>query len=158
MSMNVAKWTLFLSLCVSRITSFLLFDFLQLPCWNCLELLPFLVHGSVCIWNLHWFRHRNKFVNPIVMDHRSGAFSCNAIFMFCEWRRFHSLPCGFMRFHCTTINRVGNLLECNFLLCSHLRGASPSFPLARHGCCNRSFQFSHRVFESFFEMLVVRID
>ena len=73
-------------------------------------------------------------------------------------RRFHSLPCGFMRIHFSTINRFGDLLGCNFLLCSHIRGASPNFLFARHGCYHRSFQFSPRIFESFFVLLVIRTD
>ena len=106
MSINKAKWTLFLFLCASRITSFLLLAFSSCHA------------GIVSSFFL---------VNQVVMGHRSETFACIAIFMFCEWRRFLSLPCGFMRFHHTTINRFGNLLGCNFLLRSHLRGACPSF-------------------------------
>ena len=40
-------------------------DFLQLPCWDCREFFPFLVHCSFCIQNLHYLRHRNKFVKQI---------------------------------------------------------------------------------------------
>ena len=62
-SISVAKWTFFLSLCVSRITSFLLLTCLfQIPYWDCLEFFPFLVHGSCCIRNFHCLWHRNKLV------------------------------------------------------------------------------------------------
>ena len=44
------------------------------------------------------------------------------------------------------------------MFCSHLRGASLSFPLARHGSCHRYFQLSHRIFESFYVILVIRIN
>ena len=39
-----------------------------------------------------------------VMGHRRETIACNAIFVFCKLRRFHSLPCGLMRFHFSTIN------------------------------------------------------
>ena len=133
-------------------------DFLQFPCWDCLELLPFLVHCSFCIQNFHCLRQKNTCGNQVVMSYRSETFARNAIFMFCEWRRFRSLLCGFMRFSNATTKRFGNLLGCNFMLCSHFPGASLSFPSARHGGCNRSFQFSPRIYESFFVMLVIRIN
>ena len=37
-------------------------------------------------------------------------FACNVVFMIWGLRRFHSLPCGFMRFHFSTINRFRSLL------------------------------------------------
>ena len=83
--------------------------------------------------NFHCKKHKNKFVNQIVMAHRNETFACNAIFMFCKKRRFQQLPCGFMRFHHTTINRLWILFWCNFLLCKHIRGASMNHSLARHG-------------------------
>ena len=63
-----------------------------------------------------------------------------------------------MRFHCATISRFEDLLGCNFLLCNHLRGASLSFLFARHSCCHKSFQFYPRIFESFFVILVIKIN
>ena len=74
-----------------------------------------------------------------------------------EWRRFHSVPCGFMRFHSATTNRLWNLFGCNFLLCSHLRGASMNHPFARHSWCHRSFQLYPCMFESFFVILIIKI-
>ena len=158
MSISVAQWIFFLSRCASRITSFLLLTFFLLPRRNCIELLPFLVHCSFCIRNLHCLSNRHKFVNQIVMAHRSETFARNVLFMFCRYRCFHSLSCGFMRFHKTTISRIWNLLRCNFLLCNHFRDASLSFPLAQHGGCHGSFPFSPSMFESFFVILVIKIN
>ena len=75
----------------------------------------------------------------------------------CEQIRFHPLPCGFVRFHCTTIFRFGNRLGCSVLRCSHLRGACLSFLFAMHCRCHRSFQFSPPIV-SFFVILVLRIN
>ena len=102
MSINVAKWTLFLSLCFENYL-LLALDFLQLPCWDCLELFPFLAHCSFCIQNFHRLGHWNKFVNQIVMTHRSETFACNEIFVIFRKRRFQAMPCGFMRFHYATL-------------------------------------------------------
>ena len=118
-----------MSLCASGITSFLLINILQLPCWNCLELFPFLVRCCICILNFDRRWHRNKLVNQIVMGHRSKSFACNVFFVNTKLRRFHSLPCGFVIFHFSTINRFGNLLGCS------------QFPaLQPHGGCHRSLR------------------
>ena len=66
MSTSVAKWT-FLSLCFKRNFLFAL-DFIQIPCWDCLELLPCFVHGSFCIRNFRRLWHRMKLVNQIVLS------------------------------------------------------------------------------------------
>ena len=42
------------------------------------------------------------------------SFACTVIFVSFGLQRFHSSPCGFMRFHCTAMNRFGNLLGCCF--------------------------------------------
>ena len=52
----------FLFLCASRITSFLLLTFFQIPCWDRLELFPFLVHCGFCIWIFHPLWHRDELV------------------------------------------------------------------------------------------------
>ena len=41
------------SLCASRITIFLALDILQLWCWDCLEIFPYLVHCNFCIRHVH---------------------------------------------------------------------------------------------------------
>ena len=111
MSINVAKWTFFLSLCASRIASFLQLTFFQLPGRSCLKLLPFLVHCCFCIRSFHRIKHRNKLVNQIVMGHRSKTCACHVIFMIFRQRRFQTLSRGLMRFHDTCVlcfgNRVG---------------------------------------------------
>ena len=55
---------------------------LQLSCWDCLELLPFLVHCILCIRKCHRLEHWNKFVNQMAVGHRNETFACKAIFMF----------------------------------------------------------------------------
>ena len=134
-----------LSLCFEN-NLLLALDFLQFPCWDCLELFPFLVHCSVCFRNSHRLGHQNKLVHHILMSHRSKSCACNATSMFCRYKRFDSLPCGFMRFHHTATIRFGN--------CKHFRGASLSFPFARHGRCHGYFQFSPRISASLLPILV----
>ena len=65
--------------------------------------------------------HWNELVYRVVTRHRRKSFACNVVFMFLGLRWFHSLPCGFMRFHCTTIHCYGILLGCNFRLCSFVQ-------------------------------------
>ena len=75
MSINVAKWTFFLSVCASRVTSFFAFYFVQLPGWNRFEFLPFLVHCCSRIRNFHRLRHRNKLVKRVVMSYCTVSFA-----------------------------------------------------------------------------------
>ena len=157
MSISVAKWIFFfVSLCFEN--NFLLaLDFPQLQCWNCLLLLPFLVYCFCRIRDFPRLRHRNKLVKQIVMGHRSKTFACNVVFMMFGLRRFHSLSCGLMRFHHTTIRRVWSVLGCNLRLCKHFRDAIwKSF--TRHGRCHRFFQISSRIFQSLFVFFIIRID
>ena len=109
-----------------------------------------LVFSSLVAW-------RNKFVNQIALGHRCKIFACSVIFVLCGWGRFDPLSCGFKRFHHTAKKSFRNLLGCNFLR-SLFRVASPSFPFAQHGCCHGSFPFSPPSFESFFVVLVIRIN
>ena len=78
---------LFVSLCF-EINLLLALDFLQLPCWNRFELLPFLVHCCFCVRNFHRLWHGNKFVDQIATDHRSISFACNVVFVIFRWRGF----------------------------------------------------------------------
>ena len=159
MSINVAKWTFFLSLCASRITSFLLFNFVQLPGWNRFELLPFRVHCCFSIWNFHRLRHRNTLVRQIVMSHRVVSFACDMIFMIFRWRLFQTLSRGLMGLHdASTLclwNLVGfttlrfSLLEPGVLLCS-------SF--AKHCRLHRNLRLSLCIFDDFFMFSIFRID
>ena len=67
-------------------------------------------------------------------------------------RRFHSLPCGIMKFHCTLLKPF---LE------SFRMHSPPSQPIrryfARYGWCHWPFQFSPRIWENFFVFFVIRI-
>ena len=71
--------------------------------------------------------------------------------------RFRSLSRGFMRFHFSTIHRLGPLFIPNLRFCNHFRGARLN-SLARRGGCHWSFQFSPRIFESFRMFFVVWIN
>ena len=53
--------------------------------------------------------------------------------------------------------RFGFLFTSNLWLCHHFRDAG-LMPLARHGWCHTSFQFSPRIFEGILIFLVVRIN
>ena len=112
---------------------------------------------SVAKWNFNRLGHRNKLVHQIVMKHRSKSFACNMVFMIFRLRRFNSLPCGFMRFHFSLINRFGSLLGCILRLRTQFRDALWRF-FTRRGWCHRSIQFLSRIFEHFFVFFVIRID
>ena len=76
-----SKVDFLLSLCASRITSFLALDVLLLPGWNRLKLLPSLVHCCFRIRKFHRLRHRDKLANKVVMCHRIKSFACDVILM-----------------------------------------------------------------------------
>ena len=76
MSINVAKWTFFLSLLYFQNNFLLALNFIQLPCW-----LPFLVHCCFRVWDFHRFWHWDELVCQIVVCHRMFSFACDAIFM-----------------------------------------------------------------------------
>ena len=80
-SITVATWTLLLIFLCLLYDLLFVFDFLQLPSWQCLKLLPFLVHCCLCIWNLHCLVHWNEFVHYIVIQFRILSFTCNVLFM-----------------------------------------------------------------------------
>ena len=61
------------------------------------ELVPFLVHGSFCVWNLHCLWHRDKLVHQFEFCHRRKSFSSNALAMASRLQRFCLLSRGFMR-------------------------------------------------------------
>ena len=150
MSINEAKWTLMLSLCASRISSFLLLTS-QIPCGNCLELFPFLVHGSLCIQNLHRLGTLgDKHMHQFIMCHRSESFPSNAIFMCFGLQRFCSLSRRLVGFHFSTKNCFELLFMTMcllYILCHDARMLFVS--LAGHGWSHRSFQFSSCVFDNF---------
>ena len=132
---------------------FFALDFSQVPSWNCLELSPFFVHGSLCIRNLHGLWHRDKLKQQNVMCHRGESFSSNALFMCFGLQRFCSLSRRVVGFHHTTIQSF----ELFFI--ANLRHCIRFHPLAGHGWCHRSFQFLPCVFLIISEYsFVIRID
>ena len=62
-----------------------------------------------------------------------------------------------MSFHYTTIIGFWSLLACNLRLCKHFRDAMWSFSFTRHIWCHWSFDFSSRIVQSFYVILVARI-
>ena len=145
---------LFVSLCIQNNLLFAL-NLLYMPSWDRLELIPFFIHCSFYIRIFHRLEHRKNLCTKFVMGHGSKSFACNVGFMIFRLRRFRSLPRGFMKFHFTTINRLWSLLGYNLRLCKHFRDAIWS-SFTRHDGCHRSFQFSSRIFVSFFVILVFR--
>ena len=111
---NEAKWTFFLSLCASRITSFLV-----------------LIFPKTCFGNVSSFFHSLSTaafvsgVHQIMMCHKCDLLSR-----------------GFMRFHCTTIHCFELFLFAT--VHHHFRDCRMLFvhPFSWHGWCHRSFQFS----------------
>ena len=99
--------------------------------------------------------HRDEVVYQIAMRHRSKSLVSTVIFTISGLGRFHSVPCGFVRFHYTT-TFFGILPWFNFRLRSHLRDAI-WWSFTRHGSGHRSFQFSSRTFENFFVVFVIWI-
>ena len=123
MSISVARWIFFfVSLCF-QINLLFALDFVQIPCWDCLELYPFVVHCGFCIRNVHHLWRRNKLMYQVIMWHRSKSFACNVVFMIFGRKRFHSLPCGFRRIHSSTINCFGN-------------SSRMLFPTSQHSWCH----------------------
>ena len=55
-SIKVAKWTFFVSLCASRMNLLLALYLTQLPSFDRVELLPFLIHCCLCIRAFHCLR------------------------------------------------------------------------------------------------------
>ena len=144
-----------LSLCASRTTSFLLLNFSSCHAGFVSSFFPFPARCSFYVRNLHCLRHGNKFVNQIVVDHRSATFACNAIIVFCRQRRFHSLPCGFMRFHFFNHKSFFEICWDAIPALQPLCGAGLSVPFEKHCWCQRPFQCYPRIFESFFVILVI---
>ena len=117
-------------------------DFVQLPGWNRLELLPILVHGSLCIRNLHRLWHWDKLTHQITMCHRSESFPSNPIFMCFGLQRFCSLSRRLVGFHHTTIHCFEFFLMAIFLLNIRFHDAGMLFvSLAGHGRSNKSLHF-----------------
>ena len=67
MSISEATWTFapFVPCFIDH--HFLTSDFGSVPRRNLFKFLPFFIHCCLCYWNSYGLRHRNKFVNQIVM-------------------------------------------------------------------------------------------
>ena len=148
MSFNVAKWTFFLSLCASRIASFLLLTFSTCHAGIVSSFFLFPVQCCFRIKNVHHSRHRNKFVYQIIMT-QSNCILC----LRCDLRDFpvemvphnaswiHELP------QCTRAwswNLVGfatlriSFLEAGGLTCSFFyKALPPSLELPTFFACLR---------------------
>ena len=131
MSINEANWTFILiSLCF-QINLLFALGFLQIPCWNYLELFPFLVHRGFCIRNFHRLWHRDELVLQIFMSHRSKPFAC-------------------------TYTVLELFSGCNFRFRNHFRDAI-GWSFARQAGAMGLSKFSPRVFFFFLKFLLCTI-
>ena len=147
MSISKAKCAFFLSLCASRITSSLLLTFPKSQAGIVSSVFPFLVHGSLCIQNLHRLWHWDELVHQIIMCHQSKSFTCNTILMSFGLQRFCSLSRRFVGFHCATIHCLELAFIASLRHCLRFHDARMLLvPLAGHGGCHRSFHFLSSVF------------
>ena len=140
--------------------AFLLLTFSKFHAGIVSSFFPFLVHGSLCIWNLSRLWHWNNLTHQIKMCHGSKSFSSNAIFMCFGLQRFCSLPRRFVGFHFSAIHCFELSFVATLRLCIRFHNARMRFvhPPTGHGCGHRSFQFSPRVFWNFFVLFVIWID
>ena len=93
----------FLSLCASRITSFLLLTFSCCHAGIVSSFFHYLSTASFASGIFHRLCHGNKIVNQIVMGHRGNFFCLQCgLRVFSGERRFHSLPGG-SGFHLATL-------------------------------------------------------
>ena len=141
MSIKAAKWIFFVPLCFKN-NLLLASDFFQLSGLVCLELLPFLIHCSFCIWNFNRLLHWNKCVNHIIMRHRSVSFAGNMIFVMFDLTRFRSWSRGLMGFHYT------GPFEMHTQQFPEAGVSQVNLFFARHGWFHRYFQLSPCIFEA----------
>ena len=149
MSINDAKWT-FAALRPCFIDHlFLTFDFCQVPRRNFLQFFPFFVHCCFCCRNFHSLRHRNKFVNQIIMLQWILTFSCNMIFVIGRFRIPITHSGGFIGFQNTR----------KFCLV-FVRSATPTIlhNFAGHSRSNWRFQFLTCVLDGFLGFLILGVD
>ena len=100
---------LFVSVCFQN-KLLLAFDFLQLPGWNRLKFLPFLLQCCFRIRNFHRLRQRKKLVNQIEMGHRVVSFACDVVFIIFRLRWFQTLSLGLVRLRDTCMLCFWNLV------------------------------------------------
>ena len=99
MSISVAKWTFFLSLRASRITSFLARNFVQLPGWNRFELLPFLFHCCFRSLKISWLKGMRINLWVSELNPLSAMWSS----WFSRKNKFQTFSKRFMSFHNSSI-------------------------------------------------------
>ena len=122
------------------------------------KLFTVFVHCCFSICYFHRLEHKNEFVNQITMGHRSKSVACNVVFMTFRLRRFHSLPCGFMRFQHTTRNCFWSFSDA-ISDCANTFGRPFGASLLQSMTAATGLSsFLLAFFESFFVVLVVRID
>ena len=155
-SINVEKLTFFLSICASRMTSFWL-----LTLSNCQAgIVSSFFHSlatAAFASRISSLEASEKLVNQIVMGHRIIPFACDVIFVFCGWTRFHSSPCGFMRFHYACMHACMHACSLSLESC-WIHSYSLRFPASwsaslfffkRHSRLHWNFQLSPWVFRWF---------
>ena len=128
---------------------FLTSDFFQVPRRNFLQFFKFLVHRCFRCRNFHSLRHKNKFVNQVVVLQWILTFSCNMVFVIWWYRISHTHSYGFISFQHTRkfcLDFVGcttPTIFCNFT--GHNRS---------HWC----FQLLTRVLDGFLKFLILGVD
>ena len=127
---------------------FLISDFRRVPRRNFLQFFPLLVRHCFRCRNFHSLRHRNKFVNQVVVLYWIFSFSSNMDFMMMRYRISHTHSRGFMSCQNTRkfcLNSVGNTIP---TILHNFTGHSKS---------DWCFQFLTRVLDGFFEFFVLRV-
>ena len=157
-SINVPKWTSFLSFCASRMTSFLLLTLSSFYAGIASSFFHSLPTAAFASGNFRQ-RHRNKFAHQILMSHCVVSFACDVVFTIFRWRWFQTLPRGFMSFHNASILCFWNCVGCIVLRFSFLKaGGTFSQLVPQHCRVHVPFQISPRVLHNFFVFFVFRIN
>ena len=128
---------------------FLTFVFRQVPCWNFLQFFPFLVHRCFPCRNFQSLRHRNKFVNQIVMlqsmnSHLLLQYDLDGF----GASNFHTHSGGFIGFQNTR----------KFCLI-FVRSTTPTilYNFTGHSRSNSCFQLLTCVLDGFLEFLILGV-
>ena len=126
---------------------FLTFDFRQVPRRNFLQFFPLLVHCCFRCRNLHSLRHRNKFVNQIVV---LFTFSCNMVFVIWWYRVSHTHSCGFISFQNTRKFCLIFVGYTSPTICVH--------NFTWHSMSHWCFQLLTRILDGFFKFRILGVD
>ena len=107
MSINDARCTVLPSFLASTITHFYFWlSSAAMPVFSQVFFFTFFLHYCLCIWYFHCLKHRNKFVQQIVVTQWIHPFSYNMLFIILEMRSFHAFPHRFIGF-----NNTGSSVE-----------------------------------------------